>query len=194
MTDGLVDTCGVVLAAGGGHRMGQPKATVVLDGQTLLERSVQMLAAAGCAPLYAVVGASVPEGSYAGVTFVTNPDWASGMASSLRVGLAAATGEAALVTLVDQPGITAAAVLRLRQAHRTGFAAVATFDGEVRTPVLFDRSLWVEVADAVSGDAGARHWLRRNPDRVIPVACDDVADATDLDLPEDLTRWERTCS
>ncbi len=60
--------------------------------------------------------------------------------------------------------------------------------------MLFDRSLWSEVSAAVTGDAGARHWLRRNPARVIPVACDDVADPTDLDLPDDLTRWERTCS
>ena len=194
MTDGLVDACGVLLAAGAGRRMGRPKAAIVLDGQTLLDRGLQMLADAGCAPLYAVVGASAPEGGYSSATFVTNPEWESGMASSLRVGLAAATGDAALVALVDQPGITAAAVRRLRGAHRPGFAVAATFDGEIRTPVLFDRSLWAEVSQAVAGDAGARYWLRRNPGRVIPVACDDVADPTDLDLPEDLTRWERMCS
>jgi CTP:molybdopterin cytidylyltransferase MocA len=198
MTDGLVDTCGVLLAAGGGRRMGQPKAAVVLAGQTLLERGLAMLAVAGCQPLYAVVGPGVPEGAFAATppmcTFVVNPDWESGMASSLRVGLAAASGDAALVALVDQPGITAEAVRRLRAERRPGFAVVATFDGEIRTPVLFDRSLWAEVSEAVTGDAGARHWLRRNSSRVIPVACDDVADPTDLDLPEDLTRWERTCS
>jgi CTP:molybdopterin cytidylyltransferase MocA len=196
--DGRVDTCGVLLAAGGGRRMGQPKAALVLDGQTLLDRGLQTLADAGCTPLYAVVGASKPEASRAATSldaeFVTNPDWETGMASSLRAGLAAASGQAAVVALVDQPGITAEAVRRLREAHRPGFAVVATFNGELRTPVLFDRSLWAEVGDAVTGDAGARHWLRRNPARVIPVACDDVADPTDLDLPEDLTRWERKCS
>jgi CTP:molybdopterin cytidylyltransferase MocA len=174
--------------------MGQPKAAVVLDGQTLLHRGLQTLADAGCAPLFAVVGASVPEDSYASTTLLINPDWESGMASSLRVGLAAATGEAAVVALVDQPGITAAAVCRLRQAHRPGLAVAATFGGEIRTPVLFDRALWAEVGEAVTGDGGARYWLRRNSGRVIPVACDDVADPTDLDLPEDLTRWERKCS
>ncbi len=194
MTDGLVDTCGVLLAAGGGRRMGQPKAEVVLDGQTLLERGLQLLSDAGCAPLYAVVGASVPADALAAATYVTNRDWDTGMASSLRAGLAAATGTAALIALVDQPGITAEAVRRLRAAHRPGFAAVATFEGEIRTPVLLDRALWAEVSEAVTGDAGARYWLRRNPSRVIPVACDDVADPTDLDLPEDLTRWEHKCS
>jgi CTP:molybdopterin cytidylyltransferase MocA len=194
MTDGLVDTCGVLLAAGGGRRMGRPKAEVVLDGQTLLDRGLRLLGDAGCGPLFAVIGTSAPAGGDASTTFIANPDWESGMASSLRAGLAAATGEAALIALVDQPGITVEAVRRLRAAHRPGFAVVATFDGEIRTPVLLDRSLWVEVSDAVTGDAGARHWLRRNPARVIPVACDDVADPTDLDLPEDLTRWEHKCS
>jgi nicotine blue oxidoreductase len=174
--------------------MGKPKADVVLDGETLLDRGVRMLVAAGCEPLIAVVGAAVPQRPNAKATFVTNPDWESGMASSLRIGLAAAVGDAAVIALVDQPGITPAAVLRLRAAHQPGFAVTATFDGDIRTPVLFDRALWAEVSGAVTGDAGARHWLRRNPDRVIPVPCDDVADSADLDLPEDLNRWERTCS
>jgi CTP:molybdopterin cytidylyltransferase MocA len=194
MPDALPATCGVLLAAGAGRRMGKPKADLVLDGETLLERGLRMLADAGCAPLFAVVGAAVPDRLTATATFVPNPDWQSGMASSLRAGLGAAVGEAAVVALVDQPGITAAAVRRLRAVHRPGFAVAATFDGDIRTPVLFDRALWDEVSAAVAGDAGARHWLRRNPDRVIPVPCDDVADSADLDLPEDLNRWERTCS
>jgi nicotine blue oxidoreductase len=183
--------CGVLLAAGGGSRMGKPKAEVVLGGRTLLERGVAMLAEAGCAPIFAVVGAAKVAST---ATIVTNPDWESGMASSLRAGLAVATGDAAVVALVDQPAITAEAVRRLVAARRPGFAVAATFDGEIRTPVLFDRSLWSEVSEAVTGDAGARRWLRQNSGRVIPVACDDVADPTDLDLPEDLTRWERLCS
>ncbi len=194
MTGALPATTGVLLAAGAGSRMGRPKAEVLLGGQTLLERGLQMLADAGCEPVLAVVGAAVPQPPEGLATFVTNPDWESGMASSLRVGLGAATGEAAVIALVDQPGITAEAVRRLRAAHRPGFATAATFDGDIRTPVLFDRALWPEVSASVSGDAGARHWLRRNPGRVIAVPCDDVADPADLDVPEDLTRWERTCS
>jgi CTP:molybdopterin cytidylyltransferase MocA len=183
--------CGIVLAAGSGSRMGQPKATVELDGQTLLNRAVSMLFDAGCRPLVAVLGASpVPDDWYAVTSFVHNPDWQSGMASSLRAGLAAARGDAAVITLVDTPGITSEAVRRLIASHQPGFASVATFDGEMRTPVLFDRALWEEVAGSVTGDAGARYWLRRNLERVIAVACDDVADPADLDVPEDLTGWE----
>ncbi len=193
MTDplpALPQTCGVLLAAGAGRRMGTPKADLVLAGETLLERGLRMLADAGCDPVLAVVGAAVPQAPDALATFVANPDWESGMASSLRVGLEAATGQAAVIALVDQPGITAEAVRRLRAAHRPGFATAATFGGEIRTPVLFDHALWPEVSEAVSGDAGARHWLRGNPDRVIAVACDDVAEPADLDMPEDLIRWK----
>jgi CTP:molybdopterin cytidylyltransferase MocA len=188
-----VTVCGIVLAAGAGTRMGQPKATLELDGQTLLNRALSMLFDAGCMPLVAVLGATAPpDGWYAMTDFVSNPDWESGMASSLRVGLSRAQGDAAVVTLVDQPGITAQAIERLIASHRPGYASSATFGGELRTPVLFDATLWDEVCAAVSGDAGARFWLRRNPERVIPVACDDVADPTDLDVPDDLTGWEHS--
>lgn len=184
---------GIVLAAGSGSRMGRPKATLELDGQTLLTRALRMLSAAGCRPVVAVLGATQPpKGWYAVTEFVHNPDWESGMASSLRLGLSRATRNAAVVTLVDQPGITSECVKRLIASHQPGFASVATFDGEMRTPVLFDKALWGEVAASVTGDAGARYWLRRNLDRVIPVACDDVADPSDLDVPDDLTGWEHS--
>ncbi len=175
--------------------MGEPKALIELGGVTLLDRAIRALVDGGCGHVVAVLGASgPPDGWYAFTDFVANPDWESGMASSLRAGLARAQGAFAVVTLVDQPGIPALAIARLIASHRPGFASVATFAGEQRTPVLLDRALWERVSAAVTGDAGARYWLRRHPDLVIPVACDDIADPTDLDVPEDLTRWERKCS
>jgi nicotine blue oxidoreductase len=188
MTGGV---CGILLAAGGGRRMGQPKAQVMVGGRTLLERGLVLLRESGCDPVIAVLAEPAEVGD---AELVINEQSASGMASSLRAGLAAARGHAAIVTLVDQPGITPQAVRRLIAAGKPGMAVAATFGGAVRTPVLFDAALWKEVSDAVTGDAGARHWLRSHPARVIPVACDDIADPTDLDVPEDLTRWERECS
>jgi CTP:molybdopterin cytidylyltransferase MocA len=179
--------CGILLAAGAGSRMGRPKASLILGGETLLSRGIQLLRDGGCEPVIVVLGADLPDDVAAVV--VTNPDWASGMASSLRAGLAAAQGDAAVVALVDQPGITPQAIERLLASHRPGFASSASFEGELRTPVLFDATLWEEVAAAVTGDAGARFWLGRNPDRVIAIACDDVADPSDLDVPDDLTAW-----
>src|SRR5689334_1096826 len=105
---------GVVLAAGAGTRLGQPNALGRVRRELLLDRAVQTLRAAGCAPVVVVLGAGAPEAlaSADDTAFepVTNPDWPTGMGSSLRVGLQAVTGraDAAVLSLVDQPGMTVA--------------------------------------------------------------------------------------
>ncbi|MCY7364825.1 MAG: molybdopterin-guanine dinucleotide biosynthesis protein MobA, partial [Frankiaceae bacterium] len=65
-------------------------------------------------------------------------------------------------------------------------AAVATYDGRPRNPVLLDRTTWAGVAEAASGDDGARSWLRAHPDLVTAVDCTDVGAPDDLDTPQDL--------
>jgi nicotine blue oxidoreductase len=109
------------------------------------------------------------------------------MAASLRAGLAAVDGQACVVALVDQPGVTPAAVERLRAAHRDGArAAVATYAGRPRNPVLLDRSVWADVAASATGDEGARPWLRTRADLVVHVDCTDVGTPDDVDTPQDL--------
>jgi CTP:molybdopterin cytidylyltransferase MocA len=208
---------GLVLAAGAGRRMGRPKALVTLRGEPLVDRAVRTLAAGGCSPVLAVLGASVDEvlaaAALPGATVVVNDDWASGMGSSLRAGLAALaalddgsdrgvseTGDAGggpvdavLVALVDQPTLTAAAVTRLLDAHRATRvgATVASYGGMQRNPVVLDRSVWAQVSAAAVGELGARAFLRANPGLVHTVACDDVATPDDVDTPGDLERMEQ---
>jgi carbon monoxide dehydrogenase subunit G len=92
-----------------------------------------------------------------------------------------------VVALVDQPGVTPAAVERLRAAHLDGArAAVATYAGRPRNPVVFDRSLWTQVAQAATGDEGARPWLRAHPELVVRVDCTDAGSPDDVDTPQDL--------
>jgi nicotine blue oxidoreductase len=180
---------GLLLAAGAGRRMGGPKALVELDGEPLVRRGIRLLAAGGCAPVVVVVGAAAGRVRPLcdGARVVEAPDWASGMAASLRAGLAAVTGDACVVALVDQPRVAPAAVERLRAAHRDGArAAVATYDGRPRNPVLLDRSVWAEVAAASAGDEGARPWLRAHRDLVVPVDCTDAGSPDDVDTPHDL--------
>ncbi len=103
---------------------------------------------------------------------------------------AALTGadiDACVVALVDQPLVGAAAITRLRAAYAAGAtAAVATYGGRPRNPVLLDRSTWSAVSRAAVGDTGARGWLRAHPGAVSPVACDGTGSPDDLDTPEDL--------
>ena len=180
---------GLLLAAGAGRRMGRAKALVELDGEPLVRRGIRLLTDGGCAPVVVVVGACADEVRLlcGGAQTVEATDWASGMGASLRAGLAALDTDACVVALVDQPRVTPAAVERLRGAHRDGAAAaVATYDGRPRNPVLLDRSVWDDVARAAVGDEGARSWLRAHPQLVVRVDCTDVGAPDDLDTPQDL--------
>lgn len=182
---------GLLLAAGAGSRMGGPKALLELDGEPLVQRGIRLLREGGCAPVVVVVGAAADEvrGSCDGATVVEAPDWASGMAASLRAGLAALTADACVVALVDQPLVTAEAVRRLQAAHGAGArAAVASYAGRARNPVLLDRSTWADVAVRATGDEGARAWLREHAELVVEVDCTDTGSPDDLDTPQDLAR------
>jgi nicotine blue oxidoreductase len=178
---------GLLLAAGEGRRFGRPKALVEFDGERLVDRGVRMLRDAGCGPVVVVTGAAPIE--VIGAVVVPNPDWHTGMGSSLRAGLSALPPgcPAAVVALVDQPRVTAEAVRRLMAAHTAGApVAVATYGGKPRNPVLIAREHFAAVAEAAVGDVGARPFLRAHPDLVTPVPCDDIAAPDDIDTPDDL--------
>lgn len=188
---------GLLLAAGGGRRFGGPKALAVLDGERFVERGARLLAQAGCAPVAVVLGAEVArvraEADLGGVDVVVNPDWQTGMASSLRRGLDALAGrcDAVVVALADQPLVGVACVERLVAAWRAGaVAAVATYEGLPRNPVLLDRSTWDEASAAAVGDAGARAFLRSAAAPVTEVACDGTGQPDDVDTPADLAGLE----
>lgn len=180
-----------------------PKALLRFDGEPLVARGVRLLADGGCAPVVVVLGASAAEVADLGAAqVVLNPAWQTGMGSSLRAGLEAlpAESQAAVVALVDQPLIGAEAVRRLIAAWRAQRpdAAVATYDGEPRNPVLLDRGVWARAADSAVGDRGARAFLRDAYDaRVVEVPCDGTGSPADLDTPQQLaamSRQERPCN
>ncbi len=183
---------GVLLAAGSGSRFGRPKALVELDGQTLAERGVATLAAGGVAPVLVVTGAAPVELSPGyPVRIVHNPEWRTGMGSSLRAALRALPADvgAAVVALADQPLVGAEAVTRLIAAYQAGASvAVAAYDGQPRNPVLLAREHWPEVIAKAAGDQGARAFLRARPDLVTLVECGDTGRPDDIDTPADLDR------
>ncbi len=180
---------GVLLAAGEGKRLGTPKALVELGGRRLVDRGVDLLRDGGAAPVVVVMGAvrfAVP-----GAVTVHNPDWPTGMGSSLAAGLRALPADctAAVIALVDQPLVGAGAVQRLITAYLAGAEiAVAAYHGKARNPVLLARRHWAGVLDAAVGDAGARPYLRAHPDLVTRVECADTGSPDDVDTPEDVAR------
>jgi CTP:molybdopterin cytidylyltransferase MocA len=187
------NVAGVLLAAGSGSRLGQPKALVMLAGQSLVARGIALLRAGGADPVVVVTGAAELADPPDGVTCVHNPDWPSGMGSSLAAGLAAVPPgcDAAVVALADQPLIGPESVRRLIAAHRAGASvAVACYDGQPRNPVLISREHFGEVVALAAGDVGARPFLRAHPDLIARVECADTGRPDDIDSPEDLARVE----
>lgn len=183
---------GLLLAAGEGSRLGRPKALVELDGERLVDRGVHMLRAAGCSPVVVVTGAAPVE--VIGAVVVPNPQWRTGMGSSLRAGLAALPPgcPAAIIALVDQPRVTAEAVRRVIEAYEAGGSVVvATYGGRPRNPVLIAARHFGAVAEAAVGDVGARLFVRDHPELVTRVPCDDVAAPDDIDTPDDLAAFSR---
>jgi CTP:molybdopterin cytidylyltransferase MocA len=194
---------GILLAAGSGSRLGQPKALVKFEGQTLAERGVVLLKDGGADPVLVVSGA-VPVSVTAART-VHNPDWRTGMGSSLAAGLRALRGDgecdesddraaplAAVIALADQPLVGAESVRRLIAAYRDGASvAVAAYDGKPRNPVLIAREHWPAVLELATGDTGARPFLRANPDLVTVVECGDTGRPDDVDTAADLARITR---
>jgi CTP:molybdopterin cytidylyltransferase MocA len=182
---------GLLLAAGSGSRLGRPKALVEVAGRRLVDRGVALLRDGGCQPVVVVLGAAethVPD-----ATVVTNPDWATGMGSSLRAGLAAQPNDvsAVVIALVDQPRVGAEAVRRLVAALAGGaVAAVATYGGHRGNPVALARSVWPEAARLAVGDVGARPFLAAHPDLVTQVPCDGTGQPDDIDTPADLARLD----
>jgi molybdenum cofactor cytidylyltransferase len=198
----MTEVAAIVLAAGrssrylagGGAEVS--KLVALYRGEPLVRR-VARAASASCArPVVVVTGHARMdvEDSLAGLplVFAFNPDFASGLASSLRVGVAAlpATAPGAVVLLGDMPdvdGITIDRIVRAFVTSSNPLAAVPVHAGRRGNPVLLGRALFAAVA-RLEGDEGARRLLREAaPDRVAEVPFDDAAVTLDIDTPDDLT-------
>lgn len=194
-----VQVVGLLLAAGGGRRLGgHPKALLEHRGRPLVEHAVEVLRTAGCARVHVVLGAASDavreRARLEGCVIVTNPEWEQGMGTSLRAGLGSLAGtgaRAAVAFLVDQPGIGPEAVARVLTAYEDESSLVcAAYDGVRGHPVLFGAAHWEGIVATATGDRGARAYLKEHEEAITLVECGDVARPFDIDTPEDLAHLE----
>jgi CTP:molybdopterin cytidylyltransferase MocA len=176
----LGNTAGLVLAAGSGQRFGGPKAPFVFEGERLVDRGVRILREAGLTNVFVVLGAWVGEVPQA--TVIENPDFTSGMASSLRTGLVFLSTrepqlERVVITLVDHIGLSAEAITEITGGQ--GDLIQATYEGEIGHPVVIGRNHWASLINEVTGDMGAKNYLTRN--KAIRVELGELATNVDLD-------------
>jgi molybdenum cofactor cytidylyltransferase len=191
-----LSTAAAVLAAGRGSRLGGDASKPLLDwrGRPLVTWAVDAALGSDLRPLVVVVGYRGDEvrAALAGVEaiVVENPDWAEGIASSLRTALTALTPradvDAVAVGLADQPLVGSEAYRRVAAAD--GDMVVPSYDGRPGNPVKLARSLWPEALE-LRGDVGARALVR---DRAVDwVDCTDTGSAADIDTLEDLERLQQ---
>ena len=187
----------VVLAAGQSRRMGGPnKLLMLVDGKSLIRKTVETITEAGFREIVVVVGHQEPDvrAALAGlsVRFVTNPDYAEGLSTSLKAGLwlLGTTTQAALVCLGDMPLLRADHLRRLVEGfdpENGKLIGVPTHNAKRGNPILWARQFFEDMRQ-VSGDTGARHLIGVHESLVYEVEFDDTAVLTDLDTAE---QWQR---
>jgi CTP:molybdopterin cytidylyltransferase MocA len=187
----LSRVAGLLLAAGRGHRVGGPKALLRLGGTLLVERALDTLREAGCAPLVVVLGAAADQvraqARLDETTVVENRAWGTGVGSSLRKGLEAVAttdAEAVIVIPVDMPGLTAEAMWRVAERPHRDMLVCATYGRRRDYPMLFGRDHWAGVSTLAHADVDARPYLLARGAQLEEVRCDDIATGTDVDTPE----------
>jgi molybdenum cofactor cytidylyltransferase len=187
---------GVLLAAGASTRMGKNKLLFDLNGEPVVRRAARASLAAGLDPVLAVVGHERDRVSAAlsdlPVEIVANPDFAVGIHTSLRAGIAAvpASAAAAVAVLADMPLVTGPMIAALVGRYRDTLAPLVISEyGEVSAPpTLYDRSLFPELVAADKGCGKKVVRSHRAEAVAVPWPADLLAD---LDVPEDFERIRR---
>ena len=182
----------VVLAAGLGRRMGGVKMLADFDGRPMLAATVENALASGVDEVVVVTGHARAKVEVAltgyKLRLVHNPDYATGMASSLRVGVAAASmADAVVVCLGDMPRVSGVVIDQLIAAfnpteHRS--IVVPTHKGQFGNPVLWGAEHFARLA-SLSGDRGARTLIGDLKSEATEVESD-IGVLMDADTPEEL--------
>jgi len=187
------DVSAIVLAAGHSSRMGANKLLVELDGRPLVHHAVSAALASRASEVIVVTGndAERVRAALAGldVRFVHNAEFATGMASSLRAGIAAvSTARAAAICLGDMPRITPAHLDALIAAFTAAdddrAIIVPAHERKRGNPVIWGRAHFAAIGE-LGGDVGARSLIERNLADVRTVALDDAI-LVDVDTPDAL--------
>ncbi|TMJ54771.1 MAG: 4-diphosphocytidyl-2C-methyl-D-erythritol kinase [Alphaproteobacteria bacterium] len=185
----------IVLAAGRSTRMGGPnKLLETISGKPLVRIAAEQALSSRASPVVVVSGheRARVEAALASldVRLVHNPDYAQGLSTSVKAGLAALPpeSEAAIVCLGDMPQVTSALIDRLIAAfdpERNALVVLPTFSGKRGNPVLWSRRFFPELI-ALEGDVGARHLIGAYPEVVTEVPVENAAAMVDIDTPDAL--------
>lgn len=183
----------IILAAGKASRMGKPKQLLRYQGSSLISHAVNIGLNSICKSVVVVLGAYIeqikPEIDNLSVQIVENPDWKTGMASSICAGINAINQsnsklDAVIIALADQPLISETVFNQLIQKYQdTKNRIIASaYDDVVGVPALFDKNLFVELMN-LEGDRGAKALMRKYQDELLTIPIPEAA--IDIDTQDD---------
>jgi molybdenum cofactor cytidylyltransferase len=194
-TEGSRKVAAIVLAAGRSTRMGGPnKLLAELSGKKLVRIAAEQALSSKASEVIVVTGhqAELVERALEGlrVKFVRNPDFAGGLASSVKAGIATVSAEAdgAVICLGDMPLIDAGLIDRLINAFapdRGHLITVPVAEGRRGNPVLWSRRFFKELM-TLDGDIGARHLIAKHAEAVAEVPVEGEDAFLDIDTPQAL--------
>jgi molybdenum cofactor cytidylyltransferase len=186
----------VVLAAGRSTRMGAVnKMLAEIGGKPLVRIAVEQAIASRAKPVIVVTGHQHEKVEAAlkdlPVRLVRNPDYAGGLGTSLKTGIAAVpeNADGAIVCLGDMPQVDAALIDRLVGAfdpERGALVIVPSINGRRGNPVVWSRRFFHDLM-SIQGDIGARHLIGTYAEAVVEIPVVGAAALTDVDTPESLS-------
>lgn len=188
--------CGIILAAGEAKRMGKVKLTLPLGDKQLIEWVLQAVKLAPLDKYFLVVRPEDKEmikiGESWGAEIVLNPEYRSGMSSSIRKALDQISSEVVegiFILLGDQPLINPSIIYKMLKAFTPGKREIVVpfYKDKQGNPVLFD-NYWRDELLELSGDVGGRSLLKANPENIKRVKISDRAVIEDINSEEDYFR------
>lgn len=188
---------GVLLAAGLSLRAGRPKLLLPFGNKALVELAIENLLQVGLNELIVVIGAFKeqigPTVMRYPVKAIYNPDYTSGMASSLRLGVASVSEKAVgfLIALADMPFVEPWVIKKLLEAFTKGARIVApSYRGVRGHPVIFHKCYKEELL-ALSGDEGAKRIIERHKGELCLIEVEASSVVFDIDTEEDYVRAQK---
>ena len=185
---------GLLLAAGGSRRLGEPKQLLEFEGKTLLRRAAEALCESDCEPVIVVLGAEIERSKNEiddlTISLVVNDEWERGMSSSIRGGLEKLLLlepeiDAVMITLCDQPFVTEEKIgLFIKEFERNRAPTIAAqYNDLLGVPALFSREIFDALLN-LKGDKGARDLIRQTDSAIsidLPEAAFDIDTTNDLE-------------
>lgn len=183
----------VILAAGASTRMGQPKQLLRIGTESMLQRAIRIALSTPFRPVVVVLGANQekiePELEGLEVETVYNPDWSTGMGSSIATGVkhllqVAKNCQQAMILVGDQPLLNSAHLLALQERKNQGNSpmVVSRYAATSGVPALFDQSLFGELIE-LDGAQGAKPLIQKYLDQASVVNFEEGV--LDIDTPEE---------